>query len=179
MARAVEAVYQKPTIMAAGAEWYCAVTNPNCLKRAELELLALGYRAFTPKVRRWVTHARVKKAKERPILGRYLFVEVDHPYQDFDTVRRINGVETIIANNGRPSPFNRSEVEGLLHRYMAGEWDEVAQGPLPLGARIRIVESQFDNMLATITKSKGRTHVVKLLDSNTYVKLHESSVVAA
>lgn len=179
MARAEDAVYQKPAIMAAGAEWYCAVTNPNCLKRAELELLALGYRAFTPKVRRWVTHARVKKAAEKPILGRYLFVEVDHPFQDFATVRQINGVEAIISNNGRPSAFDRFEVEELLHRYMAGEWDEVAQGSLPIGARIRIVESQFDNMLATITKSKGRTHVVKLLGSNTYVKLHERSVVAA
>lgn len=179
MARAGRTDEYKPTILAAGAEWYCAVTNPNCLKRAELELGALGYRAFTPKVRRWVTHARVKKAKERPILGRYLFVEVDHPYQDFATVRRINGVEAIISNNGRPSPFNRMEVEGLLHRYMAGEWDEVAKGPLPLGARIRIVESQFDNMLATITKTKGRKIVCKLLDSNTYVSMLESSVVAA
>ncbi len=165
--------------MMAGAQWYCAVTNPNCLKRAEMELLALGYRAFTPKVRRWVTHARVKKAAEKPILGRYLFVEVDHPHQNFDAVRRINGVEAVISNNGRPSAFDRLEVEDLLHRYMAGEWDEVANGLLPLGARVRIVESQFDNMLATITKSRGRSHVVKLLGSNTYVKLHESSVVAA
>jgi transcription antitermination factor NusG len=69
------------------AQWFCITTNPNCQARAALELYALGFRTFLPKIRKWATHARVRKAVEKPLLGRYLFVEVDQPRQSFWTVR--------------------------------------------------------------------------------------------
>ncbi len=34
--------------MSENAKWYCAITNPGCQRRAELELYSLGYRTFTP-----------------------------------------------------------------------------------------------------------------------------------
>lgn len=160
------------------ARWYLATTNPNCEARAVLGLYAAGFRTFVPKVRRWVSHARVKKAVERPLLGRYVFVEIDFPKQSFHAVRAVNGVECLLSNPD-PLPVPQHYIDNLRRRYMAGEWDEVAQGSLPLGARIRIVEGQFDNMLATITNVTGRKVVAKLLDSTTYVKLHECSVRAA
>jgi transcription antitermination factor NusG len=171
------------------AEWFCVTTNPNCTGRAALELYSLGYRTFLPKIRKWATHARVKKAVERPLLGRYLFVEVDHPTQSFGAVRSANGVEALLSSPGidpadgemkiRPTPFPSHWVENLRMRYMAGEWDEIAKGKIPIGARIRIVEGEFDKLLATVTGRKHSKLTFKIKDTNTYATMHECSVRAA
>jgi transcription antitermination factor NusG len=160
------------------AKWFCAVTNPNCQARAALGLYELGYRTFYPKKRRWVSHARTKTAKEKPLLGRYLFVEVDQPRQSFGAVRAVNGIEGFVSN---PDPVRipSNLVESFRLRQMAGEWDEVASGPLVVGCRIRVMEGQFANMLATVTKAKGRRIDFKLHGENRYGREQESSVRAA
>lgn len=170
----------EPQISFAGPEWFAVVTNPCCEVRAQLGMEAAGYRTFMPKLRKWISHARVKKAVERPLLSRYVFVEVDHPRQSFATLRRVNGVESMLAINGIPCVIPRKFIEDFLQRYMAGEWDYVEKEPLPIGARVRIVEGQFDDLLATIIQVKGgRQLMVKLLDSTTYAKIPRVSVRAA
>lgn len=159
--------------------WFCAVTNPNCQNRAEMELYALGFRTYTPKLRKWVSHARVRKAVERPLLGRYLFVEVDEPRQSFHAVRGVNGIEGFIANQGNPVLIPEHYVDSFRMRQMSGEWDEIAKGPMPIGARIRIMEGEFANMLATVTARKSGKLTFKLLNANRYDRVHESSVRAA
>lgn len=160
------------------AKWYVVTTNPNCQGRAVGELYTLGYRTFYPKIRKWVSHARVRKAAEKPLLGRYLFVEVDHPRQSFGAVRSANGVEGFVSN---PDPVQIPSiyVQRFRERYMSGEWDEVAKGPLPVGARIRVVEGEFADMLATVTARKGRRIDFKLHGENRYGRMHECSVRAA
>ena len=186
MARAIERNknFEQPPEIRPDAKWFCVTTNPNCQKRASMELYSLGFRAFTPMVRKWASHARVKKAVERPILGRYVFVEVDHPNQSFGSVRNVNGVEMILSGvlpdrTWGPLPFPSHWVEGLLIRYLAGEWDEVAKGDIPVGARVRIIEGEWDNQLATVTNRKhGKLHC-KILGTNTYAQMREPGVRAA
>src|ERR1035437_8775486 len=161
------------------AQWFCVTTNPNCQVRAALGLYELGFRTFLPKIRKWATHGRVRKAVERPLLGRYLFVEVDHPRQSYSTVRACNGVESLLSNLGVPCEFPKHEIEDLRLRYMAGEWDEVAKGPLAVGSRIRIVEGQFENLLATVTSRKGHRVDFKLHGTNQYGRMNDCSVRAA
>lgn len=138
----------------ADPRWYIAVTNPNCHRRAESELAANGYRAFWPKHRKWVSHARMKVAKEYPILGRYLFVQVHDG--NFWRVRNVNGIETILTgDNGAPAQVPNATVAGFEQRYHAGEWDEVANANLPIGARVRIAEGEFANLLVVVKGYKN------------------------
>lgn len=173
------------------SRWFCAVTNPNCQARAALGLHELGYRTFYPKVRRWVTHARVRKAKDKPLLGRYIFVEVDpkNDQQSFYAVRAVNGIEAILSSwqqtrygmSVEPAAFCSDWIASMRLRQMAGEWDET-KGLLPIGARIKLMEGEFADRLATVTAKEGRrerTIVFKLLDENTYGQLHISNVRAA
>lgn len=175
----------------ATAKWFCAVTNPNCQARAALGLYEIGYRTFYPKVRRWVSHARVRVAKEKPLLGRYIFVEVDqkNDQQSFYAVRAVNGVESVLSSwqqtpfgdRVQPVAFCSDWIVSMRLRQMAGEWDET-KGTLPIGARIRLMEGEFANKLATVTAKEGRrerTIVFKLLDENTYGQLNISNVRAA
>ncbi|WP_315729023.1 transcription termination/antitermination protein NusG [Bradyrhizobium sp. SZCCHNS2015] len=146
---------QEPEISFNGPQWFCITVGPNSHRQVENALAVIGYRVFLPKLKRWVSHARVKKAVERPLLGRYMFVEVNYPRQSFAPLTATRGVDAIISSAGIPWPMPRAEVEDLLHRQMAGEFDEVARGPIPVGARVAIVEGQFENWLATVT-ARGR-----------------------
>jgi transcription antitermination factor NusG len=172
---------QEPQISFDGAKWFCVVVQPNAMRRAEYHLGAAGYRTFCPKLRKWVSHARVKKAVERPLLSRYLFVEVDYPRQSFADVRSAYGVESIVSQLGIPAVIPADKVEELLQRYMAGEFDQVANAAIPIGARVMILEGEFDNLLATVTGfGKGGRATVKLLDRNRYVsKLSAVSMAPA
>lgn len=138
--------------------WFIAITNPNCHRRAEAELAALGYRAFWPKLRKWVSHARTKVPKEYPILGRYLFVEVHDG--NFWAVRQVNGIEgfvTFINDDGFPEPIpcQAADVMNFQMRYHAGEWDQVANGRIPMGARVQILKGEFAKMLVVIRGTKN------------------------
>jgi hypothetical protein len=72
----------------------------------------------------------------------------------------------------------RVDVEDLLSRCLAGEFDQVANEAIPIGARVCIVEGKFDNWLATITgRGKGGRFTVKLLGKNEFVnKLSAASL---
>lgn len=177
------------------AQWYCAVSNPGCERRAELSLYAAGFCTFVPKVRRWVSHARTKTAKEKTLLGRYIFVAVDRETQSFDAVRRAHGIEGFVSCVGEPIPFPAKWIEDFRRRYMAGEWDFVSQqtgefigedgvptvrrNDLPIGARVELMAGEFADMLATVTGRKGKrgkTVVFKLKDENRYGDLHIGDV---
>ncbi|MDE5451312.1 hypothetical protein GWE18_00275 [Bradyrhizobium sp. CSA112] len=149
--------------------WYIAITNPNCHRRAEAGLAAIGYRAFWPRLRKWVSHARTKQAKEYPILGRYVFVEI--PDGEFYAVRNVNGVEgLLVSDSGAPAKIPADVVYRFRERYMAGEWDFVAnetgefyeggeiisrKNRIPIGALVRIMEGEFADLMTVIRGRKN------------------------
>lgn len=134
--------------------WYIAITNPNCHRRAESGLAAIGYQVFWPRLRKWVSHARTKKAKEYPILGRYVFVEI--PDHEFYAVRNVNGIEGLLTgDSGAPAQIPASIVWAFRERYMRGEWDFVEQGAIPIGGLIRIMEGEFAELLTIVRGRKN------------------------
>lgn len=151
--------------------WYIAVTNPNCHRRAESGLASLGYAAFWPKCKKWASHARVKIAKEYPILGRYLFVEI--PDQNFWAVRGVDGIEALLTGDDRsPAPVPNEIVWSFRERYLSGEWDYVAKGKLPIGAKVRIMEGEFEDLLTVVRGFKNGK--VKFLRPGTGQFIHTS-----
>lgn len=158
--------------------WHVAIVNPNCHTRAVLELHSLGYRTFYPKIKRWVTLGRVRKAKEKPLLGRYLFVEISHQ-QSFGEVRRANGIESLVGVAGEPLKVDWQVVNDFRMRQMAGEFDET--GEFQIGARIKIVQGQWDDYLATVigcSKRGGRLSV-KILGTAINTSIRSSEARAA
>jgi len=151
-----------------GADWYCVIVEAGRQRQIRAVLADKGYRAFVPMVKRWVKHARVKTAKERPLLGRYLFVELDPVNQSWLPVTATPGVQAVISNGGSPCPIPRREVDHLFDAYLAGWFDET-RGDLPIGARVAIVQGAFDNWIGTVTgiEGRGRQHTVRILGQKT------------
>lgn len=169
----------EPPISFDGSKWFLVIAQLRREMSVQAELEGMGHRTFMPKLRKWVSHARVKQAVERPVLGRYLFVEVDYPRQSFAAISNVRGVDSILANNGIPVVVASKWVEGLIVRQLRGEWDEIAQNDIPLGARVRILEGEFNDMLATVTSYKGNQILVKLQGSAKITKVHKASLGAA
>jgi transcription antitermination factor NusG len=186
----------EPPQISEGAKWYCMTTATNLQKRVCDELYPLGYRTFYPRLKKWVSHARTRKAVERPLLGRYVFVEVDYPRQDFRTLGQIYGVQGLVGTFGTPRPFPQFWVTDFMERYLAGEWDFVTQEPvqyrdaygnveirtnepMPIGARVRIIEGEFNDVLATVTGRRNNRLHCKVLGTTQYVHLREHGVRAA
>lgn len=176
------------------SNWYCIVTNPNCQRRAEAGLAELGYRVFWPRVKRWVSHSRTKTAKERPLLWTYLFVEIED--KAFGPVHTVDGVERFVEVGGHPVTIPRAWVEHTLHRYLRGEWDYVTpevyflddagkwqvrtNDRVPIGARIRVMEGEFANVLAkVIDYEKGKRLKIVPLGQYKPVITRETNVRAA
>lgn len=174
--------------------WYVAITNPNCQRRAEAGLSAIGYQSFCPRLRKWVSHARTKIAKEYPILGRYLFVEV--PDGAFGSIRSVHGIEAFVTDgSGVPAPVPNEVVWAFRQRYMRGEWDYVInetgefvtedgeivtrRNPIPHGALVRIMEGQFANMLAVIRGHQNGKLKFLPVGRHGFEVTHEENVRAA
>lgn len=173
------AIEKLPPLPTASGNWYCLTVRPNWIAKVEGELYALGYRTFTPKARRWISHARKRTAALRPILSRYLFVDVDYPNQAFAPVRSVRGVESLLSVAGRPISFTCAQVVDFLARQMKGEWDEVEKGKVPVGAIVAIVEGEDAGETAIVTKVKDRKVSYKVMDSPKRATVYASSVRAA
>jgi transcription antitermination factor NusG len=175
----MRAAAMPPISYRSGPLWFAAFTNPNCEFRAQFGLEREGYRTFIPKLRRWISHARTKKAVERPLLSRYVFFELEPDKHGFDAVHRVNGVEYIIGSAGVPLPMPEGFVSEFIKRQLSGEFDFVSKEPMPIGARVCIMDGQFADIFAVIVgigKKSGGEVLAQLIESRTRTRLSMMSV---
>lgn len=162
-----------------GSRWYAVMTNIRCEERAEKGLAAKGFRTFLPFERRWVSHARVRKAVKRPLLSRYLFVETDANKRGFMEIRMTDGVEAVLCNGDVPAPMPGGLVEEFMRRQLSGEFDKVEKEPIPMGARICIVDGPYEDFFATVVglgKKSGGEILAQLLGKKTRTRFSLMSV---
>jgi transcription antitermination factor NusG len=162
----------------AGAAWYVITTNPGCQTRAQLGLAAAGYRTFLAQYTAWVTHARIRKMKRKPLLNRYLFVEVDPNQQSFETIRQTNGVESILTISGVPMAVPSLWVEELISRQLRGEFDYASQGPLPQYAIVEVVEGINESLRGVLLSIGRKGANVKLFGQKSAVLVSQMAVRA-
>jgi len=166
----------------AGEHWFALYTNIRSERRAQLQLDAKGFRTFLPLTTAWVCHARVRKIVERPLLTRYLFIEMDPARQSFMDVRATDGIEAIVGTTGTPMVIPRGLVEEFIGKQLAGEFDYAGKMPLTKGVKVQIVSGEWDDLFGVITDgstSNGGAVMVKLLQDRREVRLRGYAVRAA
>lgn len=165
----------------AGLKWFVVRTNIRCETRAQMGLGSRGYRTYLPKMKKWISHARVKSVVERPLIPRHMFVEIEPNLQGFGEVRSTDGVECILGTNGTPISVPARFVEDFMRRQLQGEFDDAAKVPLSAGCKVRIVHGEYDDLFGIIqcVKAKSGTMLVKVLETAVITRLHMLSVRAA
>ena len=126
--------------------------------------------------------SRVRKIVKRPLLCRYLFVELDPNLQSFEAIRQTDGVEAIVSNMGIPMVIPRELVESILCRMLAGDFDYASEEPLTTGAKVKIVSGQWDELIGVITggsTTNGGSVMVKFLNDRKEARLGAYAVRAA
>jgi transcription antitermination factor NusG len=150
-----------------GPHWFAVYTNIKSERRACAALQALGYRTYFPEMTKWVRHARVSRVVHRPLMCRYIFVEIEPSKDGFGEIRTIDGVEAIVGNNGIPMIIPKTFVEEMIGRQMKGEFDFAHKEAMPKGAKIRVVDGEWEGTIGVIT-SESNAHagslMVKLLN---------------
>ena len=106
--------------------WYVVRTNIKCEKRALAALIAAGYEAYLPLMRRDVVHHRTKKliTREFVLFNRYLFVAQPAVGADWFRLRRCDGVEAVLGSGGRYQPVDARAVEAFRRAEVELEFDE-------------------------------------------------------
>lgn len=152
--------------------WVCGITTPTGTLLADDDLRRGGYNVVMPLHRRWRRHARQLKAVSRPLLGRYIFIEIDTEIEGH--------LEAIYAARGMDSVIGRvptKDVKRLRWQHLRGDFDEVTNGPLPVGARVAVVAGEWEDRLAVITgKSKSGAAVLKVAGVREPVNLSEKAL---
>lgn len=165
-----------------GLHWFAIYTNIACERRAQAGLDAKGFRTYLPQCTRWVSHARVRKVVKRPLLTRYLFVEMDPARQSFMAIRATDGVEAIVGTTGTPMTIPPKFVEEFLGRELAGEFDYAGKDDLPTGAKVKITSGEWDGLFGVITSGSTANNgavMVKLLKDRREVRIRAYALRAS
>lgn len=163
-----------------GKHWFCIRSNIKCEKRAQHGLEALGYRTFLPWMTKWVSHARVRTIVKRPLLCRYLFVELDPNKEGFGPTRAVDGVESIVGNGWTPMVIPEGFVLDFIRRQLRGEFDYASKEPITKGAKINVVSGEWDELVGVVTggavvQDLGEV-MVKFLNMRTTARLRGYAV---
>lgn len=103
--------------------WFVAYTNINCEARAQKGLEAAGYATFLPTLRKFIRHARQRRAVDRPLFTRYLFVGLDPERDGWFAIRTTHGVESILGHEGVPEPVPAFVIAQLRAAQTSGRFD--------------------------------------------------------
>jgi transcription antitermination factor NusG len=167
-----------PFSYALGPHWFAVYANIKCERRAQAGLDGKGFRTFLPLTTKWVSHARVRTIVKRPLMSRYFFVEIDPHRQSFEDVRQTDGIESIVGTMGVPQVIPSGLIERFIFRQISGEFDEAAKEPLINGAKVQIVEGEWDTMIGIIIKAHSGSVLLKLLDDRRHVKITKYGIRA-
>jgi transcriptional antiterminator RfaH len=145
--------------------WYAVHTQPHAEAKALDNLLRQGYRAYLPRRRVEIRHARRRELVLRPLFPRYLFAGLDRATMPWRPILSTFGVSDIVRAGGEPAAVPAEIVAGLREREAAGDFDRPSPGrALHVGELVRVTTGAFEDMLGRLVELRDQERVVVLLE---------------
>jgi transcription antitermination factor NusG len=145
----------------AGERWYAVHTLPYAEKKAAAQLENQQFRAFLPKRRKTIRHARKLSTVVAPFFPRYLFVALDLNRQCWRSVNGTLGVSSLVMGGERPIAVPRGVVESML---AAADADGLLRvwSNLTIGSTVRLAAGPFAEQLGILDRmdETGRVRVL-------------------
>ena len=160
---AAEAFAGLPFALCHGERWYAVHSQPCAENRAATQLLNQGFRAFMPRRRKTVRHARQARTVIAPLFPRYFFVALDLNRDQWRSVNGTFGVSRLVMGGEQPHPVPRGVVEGLIASTDADGFLNLAEHLKP-GSTVRLMTGAFADQLAILEELDDAGRVRVLLD---------------
>ena len=144
--------------------WYAVHTQPHAEAKALGNLLRQGYRAYLPRGRVEIRHARRRQLVSRPLFPRYLFAGLDRATMLWRPILSTFGVSDLVRVGGEPAPVPAEIVTGLRDREARGDFDRPIRAALRVGELVRVTAGAFEDMLGRLVELRDEERVVVLLE---------------
>lgn len=145
--------------------WYAVHTQPHAETRALDNLLRQGYRAYLPRCRIWVSHARRRQLLLRPLFPRYLFAAIEEPGTRWRPILSTFGVSDLVRAGDRPVPVPNEIVEAIRAREQEGAFSAIdPRRRLQPGELVRVTAGAFADAVGQLVELRDSDRVVVLLD---------------
>jgi transcriptional antiterminator RfaH len=139
--------------------WYALYTKPRQEQQVDRLLRELGLETYLPMVRRKV---RRRDRPERVVyFPCYLFVRLDWEVVPRSSIAWMPGVRRIVSSGERPLAV-ADEIVSLVRRRLA-EVEEVGDGRLRRGDRVRITSGPLRDLEAVFDQPLSRADRVRIL----------------
>jgi len=152
-----------------GFGWFVVYTHAKCEARAEAGIKGLGYSTYLPMEKRWIRHARYKRAEERPLLARYLFVGFDPLEKPWSPIRQVQGVCDLVLADGAPKrmgPRDVAMVAALKASQMVGAFDQTrAVERMCAGDSVEVVAGPFSGFIGQLQSADNAQARAEILVS--------------
>jgi transcription termination/antitermination protein NusG len=109
-------------------QWYAIRTNIKCEHKALRELRLAGFETYMPefKIERHNRRKRVNIVTTLILFPRYLFLR-QGPLPDWYSVRRCNGVESVLGIDGTPIAIPAKAIADLQKAQANLDWDDTEE----------------------------------------------------
>lgn len=145
--------------------WYAVHTQPHAEAKALENLLRQGYRAYLPRCRIWVSHARRRQLALRPLFPRYLFAGLDGAVMRWRPILSTVGVSDVVRAGDRPASVPRGIVAAIRDRERDGAFDGLdPQHSLRAGELVRVTSGAFADLVGRLVELRDRDRAVVLLE---------------
>jgi len=143
--------------------WYVVCSLSRQETKAEMHLLAQGFRIFVPRVNTTVRHARKIRAVKAPVFPGYMFVALDLQKHRWRSVNGTFGVARLIMAGNMPEPVPEGVIEQLLD-YTDETGVARFDRDLRAGQSIRVTTGPFARVLGCLERLDANGRVRVLLD---------------
>ncbi len=143
--------------------WVAVNTQPHREHIAVEHLERQGFRAYCPRMRKSVRHARKTREVLRPFFPGYVFVQVLSGEQRWRPILSTIGVRTLVRAGQDLCFIDNGFIEALRQREIDGAIVRPPE-PFAIGQKVEITNNAFDGMVATIIDMDEKNRLVVLLD---------------
>jgi transcriptional antiterminator RfaH len=153
--------------------WYVAYTNPKCEQRAAAALRRVGFETFLPIISAQVRRRHKRVTVGRVLFPRYLFVGYQPVCTWFD-FRNADGVEAVLANDGKPIAVDASIIAELQTALREGAFEERKPAEVTAGSRVRLTEGPFygfEGTCSAVHSNRNVEVIINLFNRPTSVKM--------
>jgi transcription elongation factor/antiterminator RfaH len=148
--------------LAQGERWYVVYTLPHRERQAKMQLEHQGFRAFLPRQRKTIRHARKLLTVSTPFFPRYLFVALDLARDRWRSVNGTFGVAGLIMAGEAPVPVPSGIVDELIMASSDGGHLRLGDS-LGLGQPVRVLTGPFAALIGHVARLDGAERVLVLL----------------